>query len=47
MNDIKKQIQEKIADIEKELQKENDILLKLDKKRGIVKVYSQQVKRRI
>jgi len=45
MNDIKKQIQGKINDIEKELQKENDIVLKLDKKRGIVKVYSQQVKR--
>jgi len=45
MNDIKKQIQEKIADIEKELQKENDILLKLDKKRGIVKVYSQKIKK--
>lgn len=43
--DIKKQIQEKIDDIEKELQKENDIVLKLDKKRGIVKVYSQKIKK--
>ena len=43
--DIKKQLEQKMKDIEKELQQEKDILLKLDKKKGIIKVYSQQVKK--
>ena len=45
MTDIKKQLEQKIKDIEKELEQEKDILLKLDKKKGIIKVYSQQVKK--
>lgn len=45
MADIKKQLDEKMKDIEKELEQEKDILLKLDKKKGIIKVYSQQVRK--
>ena len=45
MTDIKKQLEQKMKDIEKELEQEKDILLKLDKKKGILKVYSQQVKK--
>ena len=45
MTDIKKQLDEKMKEIEKELEQEKDILLKLDKKKGIIKVYSQQVKK--
>ena len=40
MTDIKKQLDEKMKDIEKELEQEKDILLKLDKKKGILKIYS-------
>ena len=45
MTDIKKQLEQKMKDIEKELEQEKDILLKLDKKKGVLKVYSQQVKK--
>ena len=43
--DIKNQLEQKMKDIERELEQEKDILLKLDKKKGILKVYSQQVKK--
>lgn len=45
MTDIKNQIDKKMKDIEKELEQEKDILLKFDKRNGIVKIYSQQVKK--
>lgn len=45
MADIKKQLEQKMKDIERELEQEKDILLKLDKKKGILKIYSQQVKK--
>ena len=42
---ITEQIAKKIHQIELLLQQEKDILIKYDKKRNIVKVFSQQVKR--
>lgn len=45
MTDIKKQLEQKMKDIEKELEQERDIIIKLDKKKGILKVYSQHVKK--
>lgn len=45
MENLKQQLDEKMKEIEKELEQEKDILLKLDKKKGILKVYSQQVKK--
>ena len=43
--DIKNQLEQKMKEIEKELQQEKDIIIKLDKKKGVLKVYSQQVKK--
>ena len=45
MADIKSQIDKKMKEIEKELEQEKDIIIKLDKKKGIVKIYSQQVRK--
>lgn len=47
--DITKNIAQKLIQklplIQKELEKENDILLKYDKKKGVVKIYSQKIKK--
>ena len=42
---ISDQIAKKIHQIELLLQQEKDILIKYDKKRNIVKVFSQKIKR--
>lgn len=45
MSNIQSQIQKNVPAIQKSLMQENDIILKYDKKSGIVKIYSQKVKR--
>ncbi len=44
-NNIQSQIQKNLESIQKSLMQEQDIILKYDKKSGVVKIYSQKVKR--